>query len=72
MMKKRPILKQQLDPSFDNTLCSKCGNYSSFGYCLLDEERILINITECEDFMEIEDTGCLDEDLGIGQDEPGY
>ena len=42
------------------------------GNCLWDKERIPRDITECENFMGNEDTGCLDEDLGYDQDEPWY
>ena len=71
-MKKRHTLEQQLDPSFDDTLCAQCGYNDGNGNCLWDKERIPRDITECENFMGNEDTGCLDEDLGYDQDEPWY
>lgn len=71
-MKKRPTIEQQLDPSFDNTLCAKCGYNDGCGNCLWDDERIPRDINECDNFMENEDIGYSDEDLGINQDEPEY
>lgn len=53
------------------TICKKCYN-NSYGNCYEGKPRYMkvYDEDDCNAFLENEDCGPLDEDLGIGQDEP--
>ena len=55
------------------TICKKCYN-NSFGNCYEGKSQYMKVYSEddCNSFLENEDCGALDEDLGFGQDEPNY
>lgn len=36
-MKKEPTIEQKPDPSFDSTLCTRCGYNDGSGNCLWDD-----------------------------------
>lgn len=53
------------------TICDKCSN-NNFGSCYEDKPQYLkvLHVDDCDAFLENEDCGALDEDLGFNQDEP--
>ena len=53
------------------TLCDKC-TFNNFGVCYKDKEQYLhvFDEDDCDEYVEDEDCGALNEDLGFGQDEP--
>ena len=53
------------------TICEICSN-NNFGNCYEDKPQYMkvFDEDECDGYLEDEDCGALDEDLGIGQDEP--
>ena len=53
------------------TICKKCYN-NNYGNCYEGKPRYMkvYDEDECNAFLENVDCGHLDEDLGIGQDEP--
>lgn len=54
-------------------ICKKCYN-NSYGNCYEGKPQYMkvYDQDDCNAFLENEDCGPLDEDLGFGQDEPNY
>ena len=54
-----------------STLCKRCYNIN-YGNCYEDKPQYMkvYDEDDCDAFLENEDCGALDEDLGFGQDEP--